>query len=84
MSEGVRMPSEDRGAAERGGVDELEGRLETEARAALESLYPHTNKELNQYYLFGTYSDGAGVYDALWVLENGKIVKHIAQINYYV
>ena len=43
------MPSEDRGAAERGGVDELEGRLETEARAALESLYPHTNKELNQY-----------------------------------
>ncbi len=36
------------------------------------------NKELNQYYLFGTYSDGAGV------LENGKIVKHIAQINYYV
>ena len=42
------------------------------------------NKELNQYYLFGTYSDGAGVYDALWVLENGKIVKHIAQINYYV
>ena len=41
------MPSEDRGAAERGGVDELEGRLETEARAALESLYPHTNKELN-------------------------------------
>ena len=43
------MPSEHRGAAERGGVDELEGRLETEARAALESLYPHTNKELNQY-----------------------------------
>lgn len=41
------------------------------------------NKELNQYYLFGTYSDGAGVYDALWVLDNGKIVKHIAQINAY-
>lgn len=41
------------------------------------------NKELNQYYLFGTFGDGAGVYDALWVLENGKIVKHIAQINFY-
>lgn len=38
---------------------------------------------LNQYYLFGTYSDGAGVYDTLWVLDNGEIVKHIAQINAY-
>lgn len=41
------------------------------------------NKSLNQYYLFGTFSEGAGVFDALWVLENGKIVKHIAQINSY-
>lgn len=42
------------------------------------------NSKLNQYYLFGTFSDGAAVYDALWVLENGKLVNHFAQINAYV
>ncbi|WP_413532555.1 hypothetical protein [Empedobacter brevis] len=41
------------------------------------------NKELNQYYLFGTYSDGAAVYDSLWILENGKIVEHFVQLNAY-
>jgi hypothetical protein len=41
------------------------------------------NKALNQYYLFGTFSDGAGVFDTIWVLENGKLIKHIAQINFY-
>lgn len=41
------------------------------------------NKDLNQYYLFGTFSEGAATYDAIWVIENGKIVKHIAQINFY-
>ncbi len=41
------------------------------------------NKELNQYYLFGTFSDGAASFDAIWVLENGKIVQHLAQLNFY-
>lgn len=41
------------------------------------------NKDLNQYYLFGTFSEGAATYDAIWVIEKGKIVKHIAQINFY-
>lgn len=41
------------------------------------------NQDSNQYYLFGTFSDGAATYDAIWVLEKGKVIKHIAQINIY-
>ncbi|MEG0696748.1 MAG: hypothetical protein RR447_06390, partial [Algoriella sp.] len=51
--------------------------------ANLDKMKLTYNKALSQYYLFGTFSDGAGVYDAIWVLENGKIVKYIAQINFY-
>lgn len=41
------------------------------------------NKDSNQYYLFGTFSEGAATYDVIWVIEKGKIIKHIAQINFY-
>ena len=41
------------------------------------------NKDSNQYYLFGTFSDGAATYDAIWVIQEGRIIKHIAQINFY-
>lgn len=41
------------------------------------------NLKLNQYYLFGTFGDGAATFDAIWVLENGKIVQQIAQVNFY-
>ena len=49
VSEAVRMMSEDGGTAARGGVNESAARLEAEAQHALEALYPHTIKTLNQY-----------------------------------
>ncbi len=49
----------------------------------VESFKLSYNKNLNQYYLFGSFSDGAASFDAVWVLENGKIVQHLAQLSYY-
>lgn len=42
------------------------------------------NPKLNQYYLFGTFSDGAATFDALWVFEKGKLIQHISHINFNV
>ena len=49
------MMSEDGGTAARGGVNQSAARLEAEAQHALEALYPHTIKTLNQYV-----NDGIG------------------------
>lgn len=41
------------------------------------------NQSLDQYYLYGTFSDGAASFDAVWVLQKGKIVQHLAQLSFY-
>lgn len=41
------------------------------------------NQNLDQYYLYGTFSDGAASFDAIWVVEKGKIIQHLAQLSFY-